>query len=70
MCEVVRQVARPCLAFKILAGGRLGDRPEGTEAAFEYAFANIKPTDGVIVGMFPRFRDEPAENAALARRFA
>ena len=69
MCEVVRAVERPCLAFKILAGGRLGDRPEGTEAAFELAFGSIKPTDGVIVGMFPRFRDEPAEDAALTRRF-
>jgi len=69
MCEVVRSVARPCLAFKILAGGRLGDRPEGVEAAFELAFGSIKPTDGVIVGMFPRFRDEPAEDAALTRRF-
>jgi hypothetical protein len=70
MCEVVRQVARPCLAFKILAAGRRCDRPQDVEAAFEFAFGNIKPTDGVIVGMFPRFRDEPGENAALARRFA
>ena len=69
MCEVVRAVERPCLAFKILAGGRRGDRPEDAAAAFGSAFANIKATDGVIVGMFPRFRDEPAENAALTRRF-
>jgi len=51
-----------------LAGGRLGDRPEGVEAAFEFAFGNIKATDGAIVGMFPRFRDEPAEDASLTRR--
>jgi hypothetical protein len=69
MTEVVRQVQRPCLAFKILAGGRRAERPEDTTASFEYAFRNIKPTDGVIVGMFPRFRDEPEENAALARQY-
>jgi hypothetical protein len=69
MTEVVRQVQRPCLAFKILAGGRRAERPEDTAASFEYAFRNIKPTDGVIVGMFPRFRDEPEENAALARQY-
>ncbi|MBI2301835.1 MAG: hypothetical protein HYU66_23265, partial [Armatimonadetes bacterium] len=56
MCAVVRQVERPCLAFKILAGGRASERPEATAAAFEYAYQNLKPTDGVIVGMFPRFR--------------
>ena len=70
MCQVIREVERPCLAFKILAGGRCAESPEATAAAFEYAYANIKPGDGVIVGMFPRFRDEPAENAALVRKFA
>ena len=70
MCEVIRAVDRPCLAFKILGGGRLADHPEETERAFEFAFRNLKPTDAVIVGMFPRFADHPTENAALTRRFA
>jgi len=69
MCEFIRAAKRPCLAFKILGGGRLADRPEGTEAAFQFAFRNIKPTDGVIVGFFPRFADHAAEAAALTRRF-
>ena len=30
------------------------------------AFENIKPTDAVIVGMCPRFKDEISENAAMA----
>ena len=68
MCEVVRAVKRPCLAFKILGGGRRAERPEDTASCFEFAFRNIKPTDAVIVGMFPRFRDEPAEDAAHTRR--
>lgn len=70
MCAVVRQVKRPCLAFKILAAGRRCERPQDVEAAFQFAFQNIKKTDAVIVGMFPRYRDEPAEDAALVRRFA
>jgi hypothetical protein len=70
MCEAIRQVKRPVLAFKILGGGRLADRPEDTEAAYKFAFANIKPTDGVIVGFFPRFGDHAADGAALTRRFA
>ena len=68
MCEVVRQVKRPCLGFKILAAGRRCDRPTDVEGAFRFAYQGIKRTDAAIVGMFPRFADQPAENAALARR--
>jgi len=70
MCEVIRQVKRPCLGFKILAAGRNCDRSEQVVNAFEYAFRNIKRSDAVIVGMFPRFRDEPMEDAQLAARFS
>ncbi len=70
MCEVIRQVKRPCLGFKILAAGRKCDRPERVTEAFEFAFRNIKRSDAVIVGMFPRFQDEPVEDAKLAARFS
>jgi hypothetical protein len=69
MFKVIRQTKRPCLAFKILGAGR-ADRPAEVAAAFESAFANIKPTDAVIVGMCPRFRDEIAENVALTMKYA
>ncbi|MBM3335644.1 hypothetical protein FJY63_13375 [Candidatus Sumerlaeota bacterium] len=68
MTAVVRQSRKPCLGFKILAAGRLCSSPATVEQAFRYAFEHIKPTDGVIVGMYPRFSDEPAQNAALARK--
>jgi hypothetical protein len=35
--------------------------------AFRFAFQHIKPTDGVIVGMYPRFFDEIRANAQYAR---
>jgi len=35
--------------------------------AFQFAFENIKPTDGVIVGMFPWYFDEIGANAKYAR---
>lgn len=69
MSRVVRQVGKPCLAFKILAAGRSGFSRNGVSEAFEYAFQNIKPIDAVIVGMYPRFKDEIGENAELTRRF-
>ena len=68
MTDVVKQVDKPCLGFKILAAGRSCWSTYSVEKAFKYAFANIKPTDGVIVGMYPKFRDEVADNATYARQ--
>ena len=42
--------------------------PEQVERAFRFALAGIKPTDAVIVGMYPRFKDEVRENTELVRR--
>ncbi|NWG13442.1 MAG: hypothetical protein HXY20_07920 [Acidobacteria bacterium] len=68
MCRVIRQTNKTCLAFKVLAAGRLADTKEKLERAFRYAFSNIKPQDAVIVGMYPRFKDEIRENAETVRR--
>jgi len=69
MFKVVRQTRRPCLAFKILAAGRLSDRRQWVEKAFRDTFAAIKPTDGVIVGIYDRYSDQVAENARLTIRY-
>ncbi len=66
MFKVLRQSKKPCFAFKILAAGRIPDR--GIEQAFRTAFESIKPTDGVYVGMYPRFKDEIRENAEIVHR--
>lgn len=69
MFQAMRQTTKPCLAFKILAAGRLCDRQETTEAAFKSTFAQIKANDAVIVGMWPEFEDQVALNAGYVRRF-
>ena len=51
MFKVMRQTRRPCLAFKILAAGRLSERK-----------------DWVIVGIYDKFSDQPAEDAEHTRR--
>lgn len=66
MYAVMRQTAKPCFAFKILAAGRIAD--EGIAGAFRTAFQSIKPNDGVFVGMFPRYKDEVKENAETVHR--
>jgi hypothetical protein len=69
MFKVMRQTKRPCLAFKILAAGRLSKKKEWVEKAFRDTFRSIKPNDAVIVGIYDRYSDQPAENAAYTRRF-
>jgi hypothetical protein len=69
MTQVIRQVKQPCLAFKILGAGRHCSSQEKVSAAFQFAFENIKPTDGVIVGMFPWFFDEIGANVQNTQEF-
>ena len=59
MYKVMRKTPKPCLAFKILAAGRV----VSVENAFKQAFESLKPIDAVMVGVFPRFTDEVKENA-------
>ena len=69
MCEAIRHTSKTCLAFKILAAGRICDSPEQVEAAFRFTFENLKPHDAVIVGMYPEYTDQVAENVALTLRY-
>jgi hypothetical protein len=69
MTAVMRQVSQPCLGFKILAAGRLAWTQKQVETCFRRAFERIKPTDGVIVGMFPVYFDEVAADAAYTRQY-
>ncbi len=69
MTAVVRQVKQPCLGFKILAAGRACRTDRRVREAIKFAFTNIKPIDGVIIGMFPRFADEIAFNVQATREY-
>ncbi len=68
MCEVIRQVEQPCLAFKILGAGRRCASQKTVREAFQFAFTHIKPGDAVIVGMYPRHFDQAHANAEYTRR--
>jgi hypothetical protein len=67
MLQTIRAARKPCLAYKVLAAGRRVGSPDEIRRCFEEAFANIKPTDGVIVGMYQQLSDQVAENAAIVR---
>lgn len=68
MLNVVKQVRRSCLAFKVFAAGRLCNSEATMETAMRFAYDRLKPGDGLIVGMFPILSDEIAQNAGMVRR--
>jgi hypothetical protein len=68
MSKMIRQTKKPCLAFKLFGAGRTVQNPRQIEAAFRFAFSNIKPTDATIVGMYPRFSDQVKENTEMVCR--
>jgi hypothetical protein len=64
MYKFMKQTSKQCIAFKVLAAGRVPN----VEAAFRLAFESIKPADCLFVGMFPRVKDEVKENAEIVSR--
>jgi hypothetical protein len=67
MFQAIRSTSKPCLVYKVLAAGRRIGTPSEVRSCFQEAFANLKPTDAVIVGMYQQFGDQVGENAALVR---
>jgi len=69
MYKVIKQTKKPCMVYKLLACGRLCEKPGFVEAAFKECFANIKPIDAVVVGMWTKQEDQYAIDAEYVRRF-
>ncbi len=67
MFKAIKATSKPCLAYKLLAAGRRIGSPAEVRRCFDEAFANLKPTDAAIVGMYQQFGDQVAENAAIVR---
>ena len=70
MVRVIRQVSKPVIAFKILGAGRNCQTPGDVEQAIQFALANIKPTDVVLLGMWQKHKDQVGENVGYARKYA
>lgn len=68
MTAVMRQVRKPCIGFKIMAASRNCTTLQSTEESFRFAFAHIKPTDLVNVGMFQKYKNQVRENAGLVAK--
>jgi hypothetical protein len=65
MVAFIKKASKPCVAFKVLAAGRKCGSDRDLEAALRFAYANIKPTDVVGVGMWQKHTDQVGQNARL-----
>lgn len=61
----IEKLAKPVIAYKALGAGRF--QPSAT---LPQVFKRLRPKDGLCIGVFPRKKDELAENAALTRDFS
>ncbi|HUU26826.1 MAG TPA: hypothetical protein VM123_03365 [archaeon] len=66
MCKFIQATGKQCLAYKILGAGRRCQDQNEVREAFRWAFARIKPGDCVVVGMFPKYQDQPALDVQYA----
>jgi hypothetical protein len=73
MFNVIKQVQKPCIAFKIFAGGQafngktLEEIPAVVEAAFRETYANIKPNDLACIGVFQKYKNQLKENIDITK---
>jgi hypothetical protein len=65
MLTRVRQVKKPCLIFKVYGAGRNCDSPEKMLDALRLVFQYAKPNDPVVIGMFPKLKEQANENCRL-----
>ena len=74
MYEAVRKVSKPCIVFKLFAGGQvfLSSEPEEipalAEAVYTEVFKNIKDTDIACVGVFQKVTNQLKENVDIVKK--
>ncbi len=74
MLAAIREVPKPCIAFKVFAGGQIfrglphDQWAAAAEAAIRETYAGIKPTDIACIGFFQRDNNQLRENAELVSR--
>lgn len=67
MLARVRRTRKQCLIFKIYGATRSCDSEEQMRGAMRQAFQYAKPSDCVVVGMFPKRTEQVNQNCRLLR---
>ena len=68
MLERIRRTPKQCLIFKVYAASRKCDSPAQMEAALALALRHAKPSDTVVIGMYPKRSEQVNENCRLFAR--
>jgi len=72
MYKVIKEIKKPCIAFKVFAGGQVFNNktpeeiPGVLDNVFTEAFTNIKPNDIVCIGVYQKFKNQIKENVDAA----
>jgi len=66
MLERVRQTPKPCLIFKVYGAGRHCSSPQQMLESLRLVFRYAKPTDAIVIGIYPREQEQVRENCRLA----
>lgn len=72
MFSVIQSIDKPCIAFKVFAGGQIFSQvpqekwPEMAETALRETYEQLKPIDIACVGVFQRDKNQLRENITLA----
>lgn len=66
--KTIKAINKPFLVFKVLGAGRKCQSTETVEAALTETFQNIKSSDMVVVGMFPKVKDQVYENVKIVEK--
>jgi hypothetical protein len=65
MLRRVRQTSKPCLIFKVYGAGRHCQSTDRMRGALNLTFRYAKPSDAVVIGMFPKYTEQVDENCRL-----
>ncbi|GHV42360.1 hypothetical protein AGMMS49546_20680 [Spirochaetia bacterium] len=74
MFKVIKQIQKPCIVFKIFAGGQMfydkteAEIPGLIEKSMREVYTNIKPNDIVLVGAFQKYKNQIKENAEICAK--
>jgi len=74
MYEAVKSVSKPCIVFKLFAGGQVflghdSDKiPDVMESVYKEVYQNIKPEDTACIGVFQKNTDQLKQNVDIAKK--
>ncbi len=76
MLNVLKDIKKPIIAFKIFAGGQMlvereeADRREKINDTYDTIFNTLKPNDMAVMGIFQKHHDQLTENVSVFNEWA